>query len=335
MNDDINEPSKDELWGVVREQRARIEALEARASRRRIRLPHLVSARVLTVGAAIAVAALMAGNTYASIPDGSGVIHSCLLHSGVVRIIDSATEECKGHETSLNWNQIGPQGPKGDTGATGAQGPQGLPGMTGPAGAAGPQGPQGPVGATGPAGPAGPAGPTGATGPAGPKGDTGATGATGPQGPKGDTGPAGATGATGATGPQGPAGPSDAWYSTSLVNSTVSGNDVWTVGATVPTGGPYIVMPSIDVTNTGGSATSVYCRIFDGYSAGEYARSSTFTINPGQTATLAAYYVGSLNSAYSVDPLQYRCTSSNYSVSTSVTNPHFTVLKVGAVHSTS
>src|SRR3954462_5811881 len=91
----------------------------------------------------------------AAIPDSNGVIHGCVLPSGNLRVIDSASEACKGNAASLDWSQTGPRGPAG------------------PAGPAGPQGPKGDTGATGPAGPAGP------------KGDTGATGATGPQGLQG------------------------------------------------------------------------------------------------------------------------------------------------------
>jgi hypothetical protein len=56
------------------------------------------------------------------------VIYSCVLKDGTIRIVTNATS-CKGQETLLSWNQVGPQGP------------QGVPGPTGPAG---PQGPQGP-----------------------------------------------------------------------------------------------------------------------------------------------------------------------------------------------
>src|SRR5262245_24960590 len=70
----------------------------------------------------------------AAIPDSNGVIHGCVLPSGNLRVIDSASATCKGNEASLDWSQTGPQGlagpmgPKGDTGATGATGPQGQTG---------------------------------------------------------------------------------------------------------------------------------------------------------------------------------------------------------------
>ena len=100
----------------------------------------------------------------AAIPDSNGVIHGCVLPSGNLRVIDSATEACKGNQASLDWNQTGPRGP---------------------AGPVGPTGPKGDTGATGPTGPQGAAGPQGATGPQGPQGLTGQTGAQGPTGPTG------------------------------------------------------------------------------------------------------------------------------------------------------
>jgi hypothetical protein len=63
---------------------------------------------------------------YASIPDANGVIQGCYKKSGgTLRVIDTETTQCDPrNETSLTWNQSGPQGPEGP------QGPQG------PAGAA-------------------------------------------------------------------------------------------------------------------------------------------------------------------------------------------------------
>lgn len=136
------------------------------------------------VVAVVAVVLALGGVSWASIPDSSGVVHSCYKkENGQLRVINTDQgQTCRHSETALNWSQTGPQGPAGPQGATGPQGPAG---------------PQGPTGATG------------ATGPQGPKGDTGATGATGPAGPQGPAGPTGATGATGPAGPRGPVGPSD------------------------------------------------------------------------------------------------------------------------------
>jgi hypothetical protein len=109
----------------------------------------------LVVGLTVGV--LAGGVATASIPDGNGVIHSCL-KSGSVRIIDSANQTCKNTETILDWGQSGPPGPQGPQGPQGAIGPEGP---AGPQGSAGPQGEIGPQGATGPGGPQGPQGPAG------------------------------------------------------------------------------------------------------------------------------------------------------------------------------
>jgi len=99
-------------------------------------------ARVLLALAGAGVAA--GGIAFATIPDGSGVIHACYSKSGgSLRVIDSSVTSCGQNETALTWNNAGPRGP------------QGVPGPQGPVGPAGPQGPEG---ATGPAGPQGPRG---------------------------------------------------------------------------------------------------------------------------------------------------------------------------------
>jgi hypothetical protein len=106
--------------------------------------------RIAVVAGASLVAA--AGIAYATIPEGSGLIHACYLKSGgALRVIDSSVTNCKPTETSLNWNMQGTPGPQGAAGATGP---------AGPAGPAGPQGPQGPSGPGGPAGPQGERGPS-------------------------------------------------------------------------------------------------------------------------------------------------------------------------------
>lgn len=113
------------------------------------------------VGTSAALVAVIGAAAYATIPS-NGVISTCYTKSGgALRVIDASTSSCGKSETSLSWNQVGPQGP---------------------AGATGPAGPAGATGASGADGAAGPAGPEGAAGPAGPTGATGATGATGPAG---------------------------------------------------------------------------------------------------------------------------------------------------------
>jgi hypothetical protein len=82
-------------------------------------------------------AAILGGAAYASIPDGGGVIHSCVAKSGGgLRVVDTDKgDSCKSGEQQLNWNQ---QGLKGDPGLPGPAGPQGDEGPEGPAGPAGP-----------------------------------------------------------------------------------------------------------------------------------------------------------------------------------------------------
>jgi hypothetical protein len=137
-----------------------------------------VRTRIILLGSAVAVAAIVATVAFGAIPDSNGVIHSCYTTKGRVRIVNAATD-CVSGETHLSWRQMGQPGPQGPPGATGPAGPQGPAGPAGPRGAAGPLGPAGPTGATGLQGPAGPQGTKGPQGPAGPAGPPG------PQGPPG------------------------------------------------------------------------------------------------------------------------------------------------------
>jgi hypothetical protein len=73
---------------------------------------------------ALAALPLAVGIAYATIPDGQGVIHSCL-KNGDLRVIDTATQSCKANEAGLSWNQQGPQGIQGETGPQGPPGPAG------------------------------------------------------------------------------------------------------------------------------------------------------------------------------------------------------------------
>jgi len=100
--------------------------------------------KLLTI---LAVCLLFGGVAFASIPDGSGVIHGCYKPAdGKLRVIDSATDSCASGETALTWNQAGAQGPQGVQGVQGVQGIQGIQGDQGDTGS------QGPTGATGAAG---------------------------------------------------------------------------------------------------------------------------------------------------------------------------------------
>lgn len=159
-----------------------------------------MSKRKLALVGSVAAFAVVASVAWASIPDGSGVIHTCFSQAtGTWRPINYPAEKCKAGETQLDFNQ---KGPKGDTGSAGPQGPVGPQGPKGDKGDTGDVGPQGAKGDTGAIGPQGPKGDQGAQGVQGLPGVAGAAGPAGPQGPKGDKGD------TGPAGPQGPPGPS-------------------------------------------------------------------------------------------------------------------------------
>jgi hypothetical protein len=85
----------------------------------------------LVILVAIVIALSVGGIAYASIPDSSGVVHTCYSQAqGTWRPIDYPTQKCKSGETQLDLNQTGPKGPPGPKGDTGQAGP------TGPAGPA-------------------------------------------------------------------------------------------------------------------------------------------------------------------------------------------------------
>ncbi len=86
--------------------------------------------RPALVALVIVGALVVGGIAYATIPDGTGVIHGCYLKGlGTLRVIDTGkAQTCSGFETPLNWNQTGQQGPQGPQGPQGQQGPAGPPG---------------------------------------------------------------------------------------------------------------------------------------------------------------------------------------------------------------
>ncbi len=91
--------------------------------------------------------------TYANAA-GNGTLKACANKTtGVMRYISKGS--CKKTETSLSWNQMGPQGSSGSSGVTGAAGAVGAKGDTGAAGAAGAKGDTGDTGAKGDTGTAG------------------------------------------------------------------------------------------------------------------------------------------------------------------------------------
>jgi len=141
-------------------------------------LRRILGRRAGRLAVAVALLGLVGGAVaYASIPDGSGVIHACYKKSspnqGVLRVIDTQLgQTCANNELSLYWNQRGPSGPSGASGPAGASGPSGPSGLSGDTG---PSGPSGASGLSGPSGDSGPSGPSGDTGSSGPSGAAGTT----------------------------------------------------------------------------------------------------------------------------------------------------------------
>jgi hypothetical protein len=136
-------------------------------------------AAILAAGSISVVGLLGGGIAYAANASPSGTAYTaCLSKWGhdLYNVTTNGTPTCHGRDTTITWNQTGPQGPQGLTGAQGPQGPQGATGNTGITG---------PAGSTGLKGDTGAAGPGGAVGPVGPAGNTGAAGPQGPQGPAG------------------------------------------------------------------------------------------------------------------------------------------------------
>lgn len=117
-----------------------------------------VRGRRLAVPVLGVVAVSLAVGGVATAQDSDVTIHGCAHNStGALRVVAEGTS-CRGNESALSWQQVGPQGPAGPQGEPGPAGPEGPTGATGATGAAGPQG------EPGPAGPAGPQGPPGAPG---------------------------------------------------------------------------------------------------------------------------------------------------------------------------
>jgi hypothetical protein len=113
----------------------------------------LAATSVARASVVVLVTAVAGAAVYASIPGAGGVISGCYKKSGgALRMLDAEVDQCNPlNETSITWNQVGPQGPPGPPGPPGPQGPPGLDGPQGPQGPAGPEGPAGPVGPGGPA----------------------------------------------------------------------------------------------------------------------------------------------------------------------------------------
>jgi hypothetical protein len=77
----------------------------------KIKLVYVVGLLVAMVAGGATTAAVLA-----AIPDSGGVIHACYKSNGALSVIDSATQTCAKNDTSINWNQTGPQGPAGSGG---------------------------------------------------------------------------------------------------------------------------------------------------------------------------------------------------------------------------
>jgi hypothetical protein len=80
----------------------------------------------LAVLAAVATAVVIGGVSYASIPDGNGLIHGCVKNAPAANgtqklaVINAATSSaCPSGFTSLNWNADGPDGYSAQTSDTG------------------------------------------------------------------------------------------------------------------------------------------------------------------------------------------------------------------------
>ncbi|WP_457032063.1 hypothetical protein [Kitasatospora sp. P5_F3] len=72
-------------------------------------MPLRIGRRGVVLLTATALTATAAGISWASIPDSSGEIHGCYQKStGLVRVIDSPSQQCHGGEAPLSWSQGGP-----------------------------------------------------------------------------------------------------------------------------------------------------------------------------------------------------------------------------------
>jgi type VI secretion system secreted protein Hcp len=95
--------------------------------------------RRIAIGTALVAVLAAAATTYALAASGASTtqtINACVNRDGQMRLVAIAGA-CRGNETALSWNTVGPAG------AQGAQGVQGAPGQPGAAGPAGPAGASG------------------------------------------------------------------------------------------------------------------------------------------------------------------------------------------------
>jgi hypothetical protein len=121
---------------------------------------------IVTAGTVTAMGLAGGGIAYATASTPATTYTACMTNVGhaLYNVTTTGTPTCHRRDTTITWNQTGPQGLQGLTGAQGPQGAKGDTGATGPAGETGSAGPAGPAGATGATGPIGPQGPQGPVG---------------------------------------------------------------------------------------------------------------------------------------------------------------------------
>ena len=92
--------------------------------------------RRILIGAALVAVLAVAGTTYAFAAAGASTtqtINACVNHQGEMRLV-AVAGACRGNETALSWNTVGPTGPQGTQGNPGVAGRDGQPGPAGPQG---------------------------------------------------------------------------------------------------------------------------------------------------------------------------------------------------------
>jgi len=170
------------------------------------------------------------------------------------------------------------------------------------------------------------AGPRGPQGPTGPKGAAGVQGATGAAGAQGANGTAGLVGATGATGAQGP---SDLYPGT-LAQQMDVGDIVSTFATVTVPAGSYLVQFS-NYAYASTAAQTLVCAVFS--SAGPPL--SLPAMNASLTASLTTQVPMSATGWYAAagdTTLALRCVVSVAGQSATLSNLHFSALKVGTIH---
>jgi len=92
--------------------------------------------RRILFGTAFLAVLVAAGTTYALAASGASTtqtINACVNRQGDMRLV-AVAGACRGNETPLSWNTVGPAGAQGVQGVQGVAGRDGQPGATGPQG---------------------------------------------------------------------------------------------------------------------------------------------------------------------------------------------------------